>query len=231
MSRATSRKEAKSLLGDVEGHHIYPKSIIKNNKLVFLSIKEHFICHWLLTKMLTGEEQKKMFGAMSYMTYRKSLSSFETQKCMSFKHKPCSDQRRENIQKSRIKTEKIECIYCGRSTDPGNFKQYHGENCKLNPNISRTILEKRSERNRTSTLKSIKNGTHKHRSPTSYGTLSCPHCGKIGSNIGSMKKHHFDNCTTITGKQSKMPGYLPKCSCIICRKEVDMANFGRHKCE
>lgn len=27
---------------------------------------------------------------------------------------------------------KIECIYCKRMLDPGNYKQYHGEKCKLN---------------------------------------------------------------------------------------------------
>ena len=67
--------------------------------------------------------------------------------------------------------------------------------CKHNPNIDTKILLERSKQNRNNVLKSIKNGTHKHRSPTSFGTIECPHCGKIGKNIATMKRWHFDKCT------------------------------------
>lgn len=35
----------------LEKHHIIPKSIIKNNDTVFLTAREHFVCHLLLPKM------------------------------------------------------------------------------------------------------------------------------------------------------------------------------------
>jgi hypothetical protein len=50
-----------------ERHHIIPKSLGGNNEpenLVNLLPREHFICHILLTKMLTGEAKKKMGWAL-----------------------------------------------------------------------------------------------------------------------------------------------------------------------
>ena len=49
-----------------EKHHIIPKSMGGNNakdNLVGLTAREHFICHWLLTKMTTGEAKHKMIYA------------------------------------------------------------------------------------------------------------------------------------------------------------------------
>lgn len=47
-------------------HHIVPKSLGgSNNKtnLVHLTFREHFIAHWLLTKMCDGDNKKKMHYA------------------------------------------------------------------------------------------------------------------------------------------------------------------------
>lgn len=59
-----------------ESHHIIPKSIkpeFKDLKLntwnkVLLKPKEHFICHLLLTKMLSGSDKNKMIYALWTMT-------------------------------------------------------------------------------------------------------------------------------------------------------------------
>jgi len=47
----------------------------------------------------------------------------------------------QNIKES--KKEKIECPYCGKFSDKGNYNRWHGENCKMNPNISQEDLDKR----------------------------------------------------------------------------------------
>lgn len=61
-----------------EKHHILPKSLGgKNTKenLVNLTAREHFICHWLLTKMvLTTKHRYQMWNAFSCMLYRKNSS-------------------------------------------------------------------------------------------------------------------------------------------------------------
>lgn len=50
-----------------EGHHIVPKSLNGTddiNNIVNLTIKEHYICHRLLTKMTTGKNKSKMIYAL-----------------------------------------------------------------------------------------------------------------------------------------------------------------------
>jgi len=45
----------------VERHHYIPVSLGGNDShIVFLSSKEHFVCHALLTRMLNGEDKAKM---------------------------------------------------------------------------------------------------------------------------------------------------------------------------
>ena len=53
--------------GYTEKHHIIPKTIGgKNDKsnTVVLTAREHFVCHLLLTKMLTGDHRHKMVYAL-----------------------------------------------------------------------------------------------------------------------------------------------------------------------
>lgn len=66
INRATTR----SVSGYAEKHHIIPKSFGGSNKksnLVNLTVREHYICHLLLTKMVTGEYRAKMIYALSLM--------------------------------------------------------------------------------------------------------------------------------------------------------------------
>jgi hypothetical protein len=60
--------------GYTENHHIIPKSLGGSNRkenIVSLTAKEHFICHWLLTKMVTETKHKyQMWNAFSCMLYR-----------------------------------------------------------------------------------------------------------------------------------------------------------------
>ena len=54
-----------------ENHHIIPKSLGGSNKkenITNISVREHFICHWLLTKIhSTGEAHWKMDNALRFM--------------------------------------------------------------------------------------------------------------------------------------------------------------------
>jgi hypothetical protein len=60
-----------------EKHHIVPQSLGGDNSidnLVSLTAREHFVCHWLLTKMVGGEAQKKMAYACKRMMHSKNAS-------------------------------------------------------------------------------------------------------------------------------------------------------------
>lgn len=68
LERSKSRKDAKALLGYVEGHHILPKSFElegqkDKNNIAFLTPREHFIIHATLTKMFKGTYRYKMIHA------------------------------------------------------------------------------------------------------------------------------------------------------------------------
>ena len=66
----TENARTRVLTGYVERHHIIPVSLGgSNNKenLVDLTAREHFICHWLLTKLHTGKSRAKMIYALNGM--------------------------------------------------------------------------------------------------------------------------------------------------------------------
>lgn len=74
---------ARTLSAEVytEKHHIIPKSLGGSNdktNLVILTAREHFICHWLLTKMLTNISCRKMKYALSIMKASKTNSRYQT---------------------------------------------------------------------------------------------------------------------------------------------------------
>lgn len=56
--------------GYTESHHVQPRSLggtDNNDNLVNLTAREHFVCHWLLSKMHTGEAKAKMIYALNGM--------------------------------------------------------------------------------------------------------------------------------------------------------------------
>lgn len=71
---------------------------------------------------------------------------------------PCTQERKLAISESRKLTPKLTCEHCNKQCDGGNFKRFHGENCKLNPNINPYILKERSEITRKSYLTQLEKG-------------------------------------------------------------------------
>lgn len=68
ITRAQNRTLPKELYK--ERHHVIPRSIGGNNSkenIVNLTAREHFICHWLLVKMTTGNVRVKMVYAFRLM--------------------------------------------------------------------------------------------------------------------------------------------------------------------
>lgn len=66
-----------------ERHHIIPRCLGGDNSksnLVDLTAREHFICHWLLTKMVVAEQQKLVWFALFAMgTGHKKQHRYATQ--------------------------------------------------------------------------------------------------------------------------------------------------------
>ena len=69
-SSITNTAKNRSIDGYKETHHIVPRSLgglDTEDNLVDLTAREHFVCHWLLTKIYTGEARGKMINAMYMM--------------------------------------------------------------------------------------------------------------------------------------------------------------------
>jgi len=138
---------------------------------------------------------------------------------------PCSKQRRDAISDARKNTKRLRCEFCGKETDPGNYKQYHGENCKKNPNHDREIWKTRTERGKLSYEKQKKNGNY-NPPILPIGIFKCPHCDTKNPNHGYMKRYHFDRCNKNPDSEffeKKRPTLRP-IVCIGCHK---LSNHGR----
>lgn len=65
-----NRAKGRILEPPFERHHIKPRSLggtDDRDNIAFITPREHFICHWLLIKMTTGEEYYKMLNALRIM--------------------------------------------------------------------------------------------------------------------------------------------------------------------
>ena len=74
-NQITDRARIRSIDTYTETHHIKPRSLggaDAADNLVKLTAREHFICHWLLVKMTTGEDHYKMLNPLRMMRAEKS---------------------------------------------------------------------------------------------------------------------------------------------------------------
>ena len=70
----TDRAKNRQLDSYTESHHIVPRSLgggDEADNLVNLTAREHFVCHWLLVKMTTGQDHHKMLNALRMMRAEK----------------------------------------------------------------------------------------------------------------------------------------------------------------
>ena len=99
------------IIGYVEKHHILPKSLGGDNRdenIAILTAREHFICHKLLTKFTSGDSQRMLEHAFSYMvltknsvrpTHKITSHDFELARIICKKYRPQS--WRDNISKAK----------------------------------------------------------------------------------------------------------------------------------
>lgn len=209
MNICNSRSNSRKIKFLTEKHHVKPISINENNLTINLTHREHFVVHWLLTKAVKKKHKHKMLKAIAAMSMSNNglrnykLTPLEysilRKKHIESLSVPCSESRKTAISKARKKTLKIKCSFCEKETDPGNFKKYHGENCKHNPNIDPKNAIRKRELAQKSVRKSLERGTFagNNNIKNNDGPFECPHCGSIGKNWPNMKRNHFERCSKI----------------------------------
>ena len=127
-----------------EVHHILPKSLKGSDdldNLVFLSAKEHFICHYLLTKIFPeSEELIRAFMIMCNRTEGKNANNYQKQKeffIQSLKNREVSEETRLKMSKASI--EKGKCPTYRKKLSVGVRNAY--ENKGLREKISKASTE------------------------------------------------------------------------------------------
>jgi len=100
--RIINNAKERELVTYTEKHHIIPKSLGGTNSidnLVKLTAREHFICHWLLTKMVNKLFRPKMMYAL-YMMRSKSVNH-KTRYSTKITAKVYEKYKREHAENSR----------------------------------------------------------------------------------------------------------------------------------
>jgi hypothetical protein len=191
-----------------EKHHIIPRSLGGNDSTVNIAIltaREHFICHWLLTKMTAGAAKrsmgyalKMMFANSSKQRYVPKSKIYELAKSSAIRlttGRPCSAETREKIRQGNLKRKppsdetrrKLSEAAKRRKgfTDAGRAKV-------VESNKSRVWTEESREKLRQHNL----GKTHLQKGKPQI-QITCPHCGKSGGN-SVMKRWHMENCKLNT---------------------------------
>ena len=208
------RAKSRTLECYVEKHHIIPKSLGGNNRndnIVSLTAREHFICHWLLTKMLEeGKLKWKMlyaFGAFlqknksqdrliitgrKYELLKKAgsiaRSNFNKGNTYSlgYKHSEESIQKRKESMLGYVRP--IEVVEKQAKT---MREKYQTQDYIHKGKTYEEIYGAEEAEKRKAKLRGKKgprnNPTKKH------DVVTCPHCRKTGG-AGNMRRYHFDNC-------------------------------------
>lgn len=203
---------------DYETHHIIPVSFFANHNrqsvargwlagepntesnLINLTYREHFICHWLLTRMVTGVAKIKMVRALKIMCFGKSKernakSSKHYALCRIAKllHLKNSDSPRKN-KKYGPQTKPFKGVRVS-----GNKGEKQSEQVKKA--ISDKLKGRPSPRKGIYGVPSPKRGKKYGLQSKPCAKLPCPYCSRLcaSNNIN----RHIDKC-----KKSNMPMLL-----------------------
>jgi len=222
-----SKKQAKSVLGYVEYHHIIPRSIggsDSKENMVYLTAKEHFCVHLLLVRMTSGINRSKLLSALWGMTNQKStyqnrcsISSRTYEWVKKENAKNLSEQmmghsRGKGIPKSKEHKEKL-AEYCGKNHSgygkkrPEHSKKMVGDNNPMYGLVGEKnkLFGKKRNQDVCDLIKNNRwdderRGEQADRAKKRFSSKkTCPHCLKEGSGL-SMYRYHFDNCKDITLK-------------------------------
>jgi hypothetical protein len=202
-----------------EKHHIIPQSLGGDNSiynLVRLTAREHFVCHWLLTKMVDGAEQKKMAYACKMMMhshgdgqqrYRITSSVYESLKQnlnTILKNRVFTDSWKEKLKVSaqrRAQNEGPEQKAIRRANRISGNKKRKGEKRPGQTGSNNHFYGKgfvgadNPFYGKTHTEETLK----KLRVPKPK--IKCKHCGSIVGGESNFKRWHGDNCKSAIGEQ------------------------------
>ena len=181
------------LEGYKEKHHVTPKCLGGTNQksnLVYLTAREHFICHWILHVLYPSNS--KLFYAFKTMCAMKN-------KYQNNRYTP-SSRIIAYVREEHSKWLKSNSPLIGRDTK-GSLNGFYNKKHKTE------TIEFFKQDNRRKNVKERNGMWGKHHSLESnqarslklkgkaHFRVQCPHCGKEGGG-GVMYRFHFNNCKT-----------------------------------
>jgi hypothetical protein len=206
IAKATNRK----LVSYCEKHHIIPKSLGGNDlkeNLVDLTAREHFVCHWLLTKMVCSPHKEKMIYAVWMMAnqenqhqqrykitgriYESLRQKYSRVKSVHTKtHNPMSDPEIRKRHQEAIDRRGKTSGNTGYKRSPINdeLKEILRQKTIESMTLERREAIRQQQLNRTPEQQENYAFAHSNR-------MSCIHCRKL-CNPGTLAKWHGNNCKT-----------------------------------
>jgi NUMOD3 motif len=200
-----------------ESHHITPKSVGGTDdpeNLVNLTAREHFVCHWLLTKIhVDGEEHWKMLNALRIMkAENKNQQRYDT---------PITSRVYENlkVEYSKIQSERTK----GENNPMFGDKFFRSEEGRLKHKEAisgeRNAMKSQQMRDK---MREIKTG--KKRAPFSDEWLAKLTESNRGENNGMYGKKHSEDTLQKIREKAKLRTYSEETN-----EKRRRANLGRTK--
>ena len=211
-SAITDKAKNRKIDGYTETHHVIPRSLgglDTSDNLVDLTAREHFICHWLLTKMYTGEARGKMINAMYMMKaesphqkrYESKITGRIYETLREEYSRYISNLNKGRVQPPEEKAKQIAAI-TGRKRAPFSAEwraklsaSGKGENnSRYGVEVSEETRKKISERakGRKYSAETVEKRAAKIRG-SKRQRLTCPHCGR-DSAVNTYPRWHGDQC-------------------------------------
>jgi len=211
----TENAKNRLLSGYTERHHIVPRSLGGKDditNLVNLTAREHFICHWLLTKIYTGTDRGKMVNALYIMQGKNKYQERYNTKITSRVYKVLreeyaeyiSKQNKGRVQPLEEKEKQINAM-TGRKREPfseewraklsasgsGENNSMYGKSHKessLQLMREKAIGRKQSEETIKKKADAIRGSKREKR--------LCPHCNQHIA-VNGYARYHGDRCKSL----------------------------------
>jgi hypothetical protein len=209
-----TRAKTRKLHGYSERHHIIPHALGGTDQfenIAILTAREHFICHWLLTKMLPdGKHKWKMMHAFNgFNRANKNQNRYVPNSIQYEIMKKAASEARSELNKGnkyakgyKRSNETIEKWRSSRGTfkHTEETKARQSNTMKLkyklghNPLSGKTFEEKYGTDEAAKRREKLKGPRGpRTKPPGPQKLITCPHCKKTGG-TSNMKRYHFDNC-------------------------------------
>lgn len=190
-----------------ETHHILPRSLGGSDtpdNLVDLTAREHFMCHWLLTKMHTGINRGKMLNAMYIM-------------------------KGENSYQQRYKTKITARVYAKLRTEYAAYISKLNTGRKQPPEEKAKQIAAITGRKRAAFSKEWKDNlskNHKSKNPDYNTAHSEETRKKIGDKLRGKKQDPL-RVAARAEKQRSLNMKREKKLCPYCNREVAVNGYAR----